>query len=337
MAAADIHAAEQHQNHASHQDAGHDVDDHDVAPAHAGEQPAGGERRQRIADIAAHAVDRDDKSLALRKRARQERDRRRVPEIIADADETGAGEQRPVRVREAHQQIGRADPAQRERHEQALARHRIGDHAAGNVGQRAAHELAGQDRTDLLIAEVQLVADQRQQQIKRRRIPMGERVAERDQPDIGKRPGNAPRRGYWQVSSSRQGCFLLDVPAEYSLWHRVFGTDFAVKPFCRKGHGHMQISRAANTISHSDAARRVPATRSRMLNKVCSSGTAYRSSIAVKISPAAGTHSAYKRHPQNRQSLMPIVLSCGQPLSAPSSRQACSARRRHLKTPNPRR
>ncbi len=207
MVAADAQPADQHQNDASHQDAGHDVDDHNVAPTRDGQKPSRGQRRQRIANIAAHAVNRNDEALALWKRAREQRDRGRMPEIVADADKAGAGEQRPVGMREAHQQIRCADPAQRQRHEQALARHRVRDHSARNVGQRAADELTGQDRTDLLVAEVQLVADQRQQQIERRRIPVGERVAERDEPDVGERPGGARGRGYCKCRHPGRAAF----------------------------------------------------------------------------------------------------------------------------------
>ena len=193
---AEIEPADQKQNNARHQHAGNDVDDDDIAPAHAREQKTGGKRRQCIAHIAAHAVDRNHEAFALRKRTRQQRDRGRVPKIVADADQARTAEQRPIRMREAHQQVGCADPAQRQRHEQPFARHRIGDHAAGNVGQRSADKLTSQDRADLAVAQAQFVADERQQQIERRRIPMGEHVAERDQPDVGKRTGsNGLRRG----------------------------------------------------------------------------------------------------------------------------------------------
>ena len=71
-------------------------------------------RRERVAGIAAHAVQRQHEPLALRKALRERRDRRRMPQVVADADQRHAQKQRPVAVREAHQQIRHADPEQRQ-------------------------------------------------------------------------------------------------------------------------------------------------------------------------------------------------------------------------------
>ena len=130
-------AAEQDQQHHRHHDAGDHVDDHDLAPAQHREQRAGDQRRERVADIAAHAVDRDDQPFAVGIALRQQRDRGRVPEVVADADQRRAGQQQPVVVAEAHQQVGRADPEQGDRHQQALAADRIDEQAARDVGNGA--------------------------------------------------------------------------------------------------------------------------------------------------------------------------------------------------------
>ena len=137
------------------------------------EQRAGDQRRERVADIAAHAVDRDDQAFAVGVALRQQRDRGRVPEVVADADQRGAGQQQPVVMAEAHQQVGRADPEQRHRHQQALAADGIDEQPARDVGNRPGERLGGQDRADLEVGEPQLVPDQRQKQIKSRGIPMG--------------------------------------------------------------------------------------------------------------------------------------------------------------------
>jgi hypothetical protein len=110
-----------------------------------------------------------------------------MPEIVADADQGGTDEQHPVAVGKAHHQIRHADPGQRDRHQQPLATDRIHHHSTRHVGERAGGELTGQNRSDLAEAQVQLPADQRQQQIERRRIPMGHHVAGGDQPHLAKR------------------------------------------------------------------------------------------------------------------------------------------------------
>ena len=154
---------------------------------------SGRERRQRIAGIASHAMQRNHQSFARGIVMSQQRNRGRMPKIVTDADQARARQQRPVGVGEPHQQIRRSDPAERDRHQQSLARDRIDQNSARDVRERSADELAGQDRTDLAVAQSQLVTDQRQQQIERRRIPMGQHLAERDQPHIGKRPRSRPR------------------------------------------------------------------------------------------------------------------------------------------------
>ena len=110
-----------------------------------------------------------------------------MPEVVADAEQGRAGEHHPIGVRKAHHEIGKADPEQRHRHQQALAADRVDENPARDVGDRAGRELAGQDRADLAVAQAELGADQRQQQIERRRIPMRQRVADADDPDLLKR------------------------------------------------------------------------------------------------------------------------------------------------------
>ena len=161
------------EQHHRHHDAGDHVDDHDLAPAQHREQRAGGQGRERVADIAAHAVDRDHQALAVGIALRQQRDRSRMPEVVADADQRRASQQQPVVVGEAHEHVGRADPEQRDRHQQAFAADGIDEQPARDVGNRPGEGLGGQDRADLEVAEPQLVPDQRQKQIESGRIPMG--------------------------------------------------------------------------------------------------------------------------------------------------------------------
>ena len=137
------------QDDAGHHHARDDVEHHDVAPAQQRQHGADHQRRHRVPDIAAHAVDRHHQPAPLGKAPRQQRNGGRVPEVVADADQGGAAEQHPVLMAEPHQQIGGADPEQGERHEQALAVDRIHQHAARHIGERARGRLAGQDRADL--------------------------------------------------------------------------------------------------------------------------------------------------------------------------------------------
>ena len=129
-------------------------------------------------------MDRHHQPAPLRKIPRQQRDRGRVPNIVADADERRADQQHPVAVGKAHGEVGQPDPGERQRHQQALARNRIHRHAAGDVGQRSGGKLDRQDRADLAEAQPKVAADQRQQQVERRWVPMRHQVAGGDQPHL---------------------------------------------------------------------------------------------------------------------------------------------------------
>jgi hypothetical protein len=107
-----------------------------------------------------------------------------VPEIVADPDQGCTRQQDPIGIGEAHQQIRNSDPGERDRHQHALAADMIHKNAARHIGNRAGHVLDREDRADLRIAETEFVPDQGQQQIERSRIPMGECMADGDQPDV---------------------------------------------------------------------------------------------------------------------------------------------------------
>ena len=88
----------------------------------------------------------------------------------------------------SHDQIGEADPAKRDCHQQSLAADGVDENAARHVGDGAGGILAGQNRSDLGVVETELIPDQRQENIECGRVPMGERVADADDPDFAKRP-----------------------------------------------------------------------------------------------------------------------------------------------------
>src|SRR6185369_17051199 len=80
--------------------------------------------------------------------------------------------------------VRKSDPEERHGHQQALASHRVHYHAAGDVGDGGGDVLAGDDEADLAVREAELVADERQQQVEGRRIPVRERMAGGDQPQL---------------------------------------------------------------------------------------------------------------------------------------------------------
>jgi hypothetical protein len=184
---ADAQRAEEYQHqHRDHQPGNH-VEDHDLAPGEEGEKRADRERRERIAHVAAHAVQRQHESLALREAARERGDRGGMPEAVAEPDQRHAREQHEVAVAESHQQIREADPEERHRHQHALAPDGIHQDSARHVRDRARDVLAGHDEADLAVGEAHLPADDRQDEIERRRVPVRERVAEGDEPHLAKR------------------------------------------------------------------------------------------------------------------------------------------------------
>ena len=178
-----------------------------------------------------------------------------MPEIVADADQRGAGQHHPIDVRKSHHQVGKADPEQRHRHQQALAADRVDEDAARHVGDRAGRELAGQDRADLAVAQAEFVADQRQQQIERRRIPMRQRMPDADDPDLLKRaswprarfgrnhchpgiPWSNPTPLSFRRSRSASGCWTVCTAAglvEQSPSCKVVMSKRAARISCRGG------------------------------------------------------------------------------------------------------
>src|SRR5205823_13387183 len=70
------------------------------------------------------------------------------------------------------------------------------------VGYGRGEVLAGDDESDLTVREAELVADQRQQQIKGRGIPVREAVADGDQPQL---PPGVSRRGFRRDYSTQAG------------------------------------------------------------------------------------------------------------------------------------
>jgi hypothetical protein len=179
-----------------HDEPGHHVENHDFAPGEPGEERAHDERGERIADVAPHAVDREHQALAFGKAPRERRDRGRVPEAVAETHQGDAGEQHEVGMAESHQQVGKPHPEERHGHEHALAPDGVDEDAAGNIGHGARQVLAGHDEADLAVGEAQLPPDDRQQQVERGGIPVRERMAQGDQPDVAKRPrGSRSGRG----------------------------------------------------------------------------------------------------------------------------------------------
>src|SRR5882724_11582782 len=68
-------------------------------------QRADHHRRNRVADVAAHAVQRKNQAFALRVALAKRRDRRRMPDAVAKADQRDAREQHRVAVRKADEKV----------------------------------------------------------------------------------------------------------------------------------------------------------------------------------------------------------------------------------------
>ena len=169
-----------------HRDARDNVHDYDRPPAEHCQQCSDRKRSKRIADVTAHAVQRQHQPFALGEALGQGGNRRWVPQIIADADQRDAEQKQPVAVSKSHQQVRHTDPEQGNRHQQPLLAHGIDERATGYVGDRAGDVLAGHDEPDLAIAEIELATDDRQQQVEGRRVPVRQAMADRDQPYVAK-------------------------------------------------------------------------------------------------------------------------------------------------------
>src|SRR5207245_8374743 len=65
--------------------------------------------------------------------------------------------------------------------------------------------LAGHDQPDLAVRQTEFAADQRQQQVERRRIPVRQAVADGDQPHIAK---GMSRRGLRRGNTGQAGSLL---------------------------------------------------------------------------------------------------------------------------------
>ena len=166
---------------------GIDIHDDDAAPIVNLQQPADDEGRNGVADIGAHAVERHDQALAIGEAVASHGIAVGMPDIVADADQRRADKNHPISVRGSHDEIGNADPAQRNRHEQALAADGVDENSAGHIGDGTGRVLAGQDRSDLCVIETEFFPDERQEDIECRRVPMRQRVADADHPDFAKR------------------------------------------------------------------------------------------------------------------------------------------------------
>ena len=83
---------------------------------------------------------------------------------------------------QAEQCIGQADPEQRERHQRAFFADHIDQHAAGHRHDRADAVHRRHDETDFGVGQIEFAAEQRQQHVKRGRIPVREHMAGGNQP-----------------------------------------------------------------------------------------------------------------------------------------------------------
>ncbi len=229
---AELHRSEENEDEERDHDPGNDVQDHHFAPGEYGEQRPHDDGRDRVADVPAHAVQREHEALPFREAPRERGNRRRMPQAVAETHQRHAAEQHQVAVGEAHEQIWEPYPEERGGHQHAFAADGIDEHPAGDIRDGARDVLAGHDETDLAVGKVQFLPDDGQDQIEGRRIPVRERVAERDQPHLAVRApagfghGNGdahsvllkpdiinfrrasarrPRRA-WSISRSRRAC-----------------------------------------------------------------------------------------------------------------------------------
>ena len=192
---------DQHRDDESRQDVHHDH----LPPREQRKQRADHHRRNRVADVAAHAVQRKNQAFALRVALAERRDRRRMPDAVAKADQRDAREQHRVAVGKADEKVREADPEQRYRHQQALAAHGVDQHSARHIGNGRGNVLAGHDQPDLAVRQTELAADQRQQQVEGRRIPVRQAMADGNQPHIAK---CMSRRGLRRGNTGQAGSLL---------------------------------------------------------------------------------------------------------------------------------
>src|SRR5436309_1762763 len=184
---AELHRSEENENEERDHNSGNDVQDHHFAPGKHCEQRPHDDGRDGVADVPAHSVQREDEALAVRETARERGNRRRMPQAVAEPDERHATQKHQVAVREAHQEIWKTHPEERGSHQHALASDGVDEHSAGDVCDGACDVLAGHDQADLAVGKAQFLPDDGQDQIESRRIPVRERVAERDQPHLAVR------------------------------------------------------------------------------------------------------------------------------------------------------
>src|SRR5204862_8271283 len=83
--------------------------------------------------------------------------------------------------------------------------HSVVRRAARTLGNGRANLLACHDQPDLAIRKTELAADQRQQQVEGRRIPVRQAMADRDQPHIAK---GMSRRGLRRGNTGHAGSLL---------------------------------------------------------------------------------------------------------------------------------
>ena len=93
----------------------------------------------------------------------------------------------------------------------------------GMLEKRAGRELAGQDRADLAKAQPEFVADERQQEVERRRIPVGHHVAGGDQPHLAE--AGAGRYVSAVTVVMNPPTERADVPPASSFWQGMRAED----------------------------------------------------------------------------------------------------------------
>jgi hypothetical protein len=153
----------------------------------------------------------EHESLALGVTMGEQRNGRRVPHVIADADEAHADEDHPEAVRKAHQHVGNANPEHGEGHEIALPPYGVDDDAARHVRDRPGCILDRHDETDLGIGKPQLFADRRQKDVESGEVPVLQSMSCRAQPYLPERS----RRTRW-ASSVRHDVTCIPTPRTMS-------------------------------------------------------------------------------------------------------------------------
>lgn len=151
-------------------------------PGKVGQQHAHQQRRERVADRRAGAVDRERRGAPLRKTIRQRGGGGGMPERSAQADQRGA-EQGREKHRQPQEKIGGAHGDQRQRQNRAAPAHqRVGEHAAGQLAETDHHLLGRSERADFDVGEIQAGLERRQDHRIELLEPVNDEVAGRQHP-----------------------------------------------------------------------------------------------------------------------------------------------------------